>query len=242
MGKFSSLIKNRRQAGLALAAKLQSWHQRPHSLVLALPRGGVEVGLAIAQSLELPLDVLVVRKLGVPLFEEFAMGAIASGGQTMLSMEVIKREGIPDSEVRRVIERESKELLRRERCYRSGHSPCVLHRQNVILVDDGMATGSTMVVAIKALRAAEVASITVAVPVLSIESMHRVSSMIDELVYLHQPEPFYAIGQWYEYFGQLSDDDVIKLLKQAHVRPSNNSIIRVQAGEAKGHQGDQHGI
>lgn len=233
MGQFS-LIKNRRQAGLALAAQLESWRGRSQSMVLALPRGGVEVGYAIAEALELPLDVLVVRKLGVPLFEEYAMGAIASGGHTMLSMEVIAREDIPDSEVQRVIDIESKELSRREQCYRCGRSPLVLRDQHVILADDGMATGSTMLVAIDALRAADVASITVAVPVLSSDSLQRVANLSDEVIYLHQPEPFYAIGEWYENFGQLSDDDVVKLLEQAHSKH--------QAGEHKTKQGDQHGI
>lgn len=238
MGQFS-FIKNRRQAGLALAAQLASWRKRPQSVVLALPRGGVEVGFAITEALELPLDVLVVRKLGVPLFEEFAMGAIASGGHTMLSMDVIAQEGVSENEVQRVIDKESRELMRREQCYRGGRSPLLLRDQNVILVDDGMATGSTMLVAIDALLSAGAASITVAVPVLSRESLQRVSSITDEVVYLHLPEPFYAIGQWYEYFGQLSDDDVVKLLEQAHDKPVANSSIHRIAGQQ---QGDQHGI
>ena len=238
MGQFS-LIKNRRQAGLALAAQMESWRKQPQSLVLALPRGGVEVGFAIAEALELPLDILVVRKLGVPLYEELAMGAIASGGHTMLSMEVIAQEGVSDSEVQRVIDKESKELKRREQCYRGGRSPLVLRNQHVILADDGMATGSTMLVAIEALHTAGVASITVAVPVLSRESLQRVSSITDEVIYLHLPEPFYAIGQWYEYFGQLSDDDVVNLLEQAHARPASGRGIQHKAGQ---HQGDQYGI
>ncbi len=222
-----------------MAAQFESWRRRPQSVVVALPRGGVEVGLAMAQSLELPLDVLVVRKLGLPLFEEFAMGAIASGGHTMLSMEVIAKEDIPDSEVQRVIQRESMELKRREQRYRHGHTPLALRHQNVILVDDGMATGSTMLVAIDALRTAEVAAIAVAVPVLSREALQRVRSLTDQVAYLHQPEPFYAIGQWYENFGQLSDDDVIKLLDQAYARPAASSGVSRKAGEL---QGDQHGI
>ena len=238
MGQFS-FIKNRRHAGLALAAQLEPWHKRPQSLVLALPRGGVEVGFAIAEALDLPLDVLVVRKLGVPLFEEFAMGAIASGGHTMLSMEVIAQESISESEVQRVIDQESKELLRREQCYRGGLSPLKLRHQHVILSDDGMATGSTMLVAIDVLRSAGVACITVAVPVLSRESLHRVSSLVDEVIYLLLPEAFYAIGQWYEYFAQLSDDDVLTLLAQAHDRPVAERSIRRQAGQL---QGDQHGL
>lgn len=239
MRQISSLISNRRQAGHALAMQFDSWRRRPQSVVVALPRGGVEVGLAMAQSLELPLDVLVVRKLGLPLFEEFAMGAIASGGHTMLSMEVIAKEDIPDSEVQRVIQRESMELKRREQRYRHGHTPLVLRHQNVILADDGMATGSTMLVAIDALLTAEVAAIAVAVPVLSREALQRVKSLTDQVAYLHQPEPFYAIGQWYENFGQLSDDDVIKLLDQAYARPAASGGVSRKAGEL---QGDQHGI
>lgn len=238
MGQFS-LIKNRRQAGLALAAQLESWRKQPQSLVLALPRGGVEVGFAIAEALELPLDILVVRKLGVPLYEELAMGAIASGGHTMLSMEMIAQEGVSESEVQRVIDKESKELKRREQCYRCGRSPLVLSNQHVILTDDGIATGSTMLVAIEALHTAGVASITVAVPVLSRDALQRVSSITDEVIYLHLPEPFYAIGQWYEYFGQLSDDDVVNLLEQAHARPFSGRGIQHKAGQ---HQGDQYGI
>lgn len=239
MRQFFSLINSRRQAGLALAAQFETWRKRPQSAVVALPRGGVEVGLAIAESLELPLDVLVVRKLGVPSFEEFAMGAIASGGHTMLLMEVIAKENIPDSEVQRVLELESAELKRRELRYRHGHTPLSLHHQNVILADDGMATGSTMLVAIHALRTAEVASIAVAVPVLSQEALQRVSSLTDQVANLHQPEPFYAIGHWYENFGQLSDYDVVKLLEQAYARPAASGGVSRKAGEP---QGDQHEI
>lgn len=208
-------------------------------MVVALPRGGVEVGLAIAQSLDLPLDVLVVRKLGLPLFEEFAMGAIASGGHMTLTMEVIAQEEVPDNEVQRVIQRESMELIRREQRYRHGHTPLVLRHRHVILVDDGMATGSTMLVAINALRTAGVASIALAVPILSREALDRVKSLTDQVAYLHQPEPFYAIGQWYENFGQLSDDDVIQLLDQAYARAATSGGVSYKAGEL---EGDQHGI
>lgn len=239
MNPEALLLKDRHQAGLLLAEKLRLWRQQPHTLVLALPRGGVPVGFAISQVLHLPLDVLVVRKLGVPMHEEFAMGAIASGGQPVIASDTVAIEHLTQSALDRVIQRESAEMARREQCYRMDKMPLDLAGKNVILVDDGMATGNTMYAAILAARARHAMHIAVAVPVLSDSAFIKIRDAADELVYLQMPEQFYAVGQWYEDFRQTSDEEVIALLGQAE-HAITNRVSSTQTSTSG--QGEQHGI
>ena len=187
----------------------------------------------------MPLDVLVVRKLGVPMHEEFAMGAIASGGQAVISSDTVAMEQLTQSELDQVIQRESAEMARRERRYRGNAMPLNLAGENVILVDDGMATGNTMHAAILTARAGHAAHITVAVPVLPDSAFIKIRDLADELVYLQMPEQFYAVGQWYEDFRQTSDEEVIALLAQAeHVITNRVSSTQI----SNSGQGEQHGI
>jgi predicted phosphoribosyltransferase len=177
-------------------------------LVLALPRGGVPVGYEIARALGAPLDVFLVRKLGVPGHEEFAMGAIAPGGVVVLSEELVLELGITQRAVSEVIAREQQELARRERLYR-GDSPLpALRDRTVILVDDGLATGSTMRAAAAALRRLHAGRIVVAVPVAAPQACEEFRGEVDEVVCARTPEPFHAVGEWYEDFSQTSDEEV----------------------------------
>ncbi|MGB4346119.1 MAG: phosphoribosyltransferase [Burkholderiaceae bacterium] len=219
------LLKSRTEAGQLLAARLLATTS-PQALVLALPRGGVPVGFEIAQALHLPLDVLVVRKLGVPHHEEFAMGALASGGLMVVTPEVIAAENISQADVADVVRRETQELHRREQLYRGNRPSPALSDRDVILVDDGIATGCTMEVAIAALRARQVHRITVAVPVLSASACEKISLLADALVYLHRPEPFYAVGLAYAAFGQTSDEDVAALLARAAEQASYGMTVQ----------------
>jgi putative phosphoribosyl transferase len=208
-------FSNRRQAGAALAHRLLSYAHRQDVIVLALPRGGVPVGYEIAEALAAPLDVLVVRKLGVPGRQEFAMGAIASGGLCVLNTEAIRMLSIPMAAVEQVRQREAIEIARREALYRDGRAKPELHGNTVILVDDGLATGSTMQVAVQAVRAAQAAHVVVAVPVAAPETCGKLAADADEVVCLSTPDPFYAVGLWYDDFDQTSDDEVIFLLDAA---------------------------
>jgi predicted phosphoribosyltransferase len=181
-------------------------------VVLALPRGGVPVAAEVARALGAPLDVLLVRKLGVPGHEEYAMGALAPGGVRILNDEVVSQLGIPPWSIARATEREMRELERRERLYRAGRGPLQLRGRTVILVDDGLATGATMRAAIAALRILEPARIVVAVPVAARESCEALRQEADEVVCAVMPEPFHAVGLWYEDFPQTSDEEVRRLL------------------------------
>lgn len=205
-------FKDRRQAGELLALRLNGYARRRDALVLALPRGGVPVGYAVASALALPLDILLVRKLGLPGRPEFAMGAIASGGQRFLQADTLLDYNIPQAEVDAVTQRETLELARRETLYRAGRQALPLQERVVILVDDGMATGSTMKVAAQAVRAARPAQLIIAVPVASEEAIELLQADADQVICLSIPECFYAVGLWYEVFGQTSDEDVIRLL------------------------------
>jgi putative phosphoribosyl transferase len=212
------IFANRRDAGRTLASALQQYCQQPDVLVLALPRGGVPVAYEVAKALGAELDVLVVRKLGLPFQPEVAMGAIASGGARVLNERLIARAGVSRQDVDSVLQREQMELQRREQVYRSGRPPLVVCGRTVILVDDGLATGATMEAAIKALRALEPARIVVAVPVAAQDTAQRIRSMADELICLLLPERFMAVGQWYRDFGQTSDDEVLALLAETAER------------------------
>ena len=184
-------------------------------VVLALPRGGVPVGAEVARALGAPLDVFLVRKLGVPGHEELAMGAIASGGVRVVNETVARQLGIPADVVDAAAEREGQELARREAAYRDGRPAPDVRGKTVILVDDGLATGSTMRAAVAAVRRARPAAVVVAVPVGSAETCADFRGEADVVVCAEEPEPFFAVGTWYDDFSQTTDDEVRELLAQA---------------------------
>jgi putative phosphoribosyl transferase len=204
---------DRREAGRLLAGRLEHYRGRPDLLVLALPRGGVAVGFEVARALQAPLDVCVVRKLGLPGHEEYAMGAIASGGIRV--MNPLPGLTVAPQEVEAVVAREQAELARRERLYR-GESPAPdLQGRTVIVVDDGLATGSTMRAAVLAIRQQHPARLVVAVPVGAAETCAMLRQDADEVVCAAMPSPFHAVGLWYRDFPQASDDEVHELLDEA---------------------------
>lgn len=208
-------LANRSAAGQALAARLTRYRNKEDVIVLGLPRGGVPVAYEIAVSLHTPLDVLVVRKLGLPRHKEFAMGAIAHGGVRILNEEIIRSYRITDDIIEYVAEIETKELKRREQIYREDRPWPSLRNQCVILVDDGLATGATMRAAIETVRLAEADDVVMAVPVASTRTLNELAKWTDETVCLLTPDPFYFVGQWYENFDQTSDEEVVRLLALA---------------------------
>ena len=206
------VFRDRREAGRALAERLFPYAGNPNVIVLALPRGGVPVGFEIAQALGAPLDVFLVRKLGVPGHEELAMGAIASGDAGFLDREIVRAYRVSDEDVARVTAVERRELARREIAYRGDREPLDLRGRTLILVDDGLATGSSMRAALAALRPLSPGRIIVAVPVAPRSTVRDLEALADEIVSVATPEPFYAVGMFYEDFGQTSDDEVRDLL------------------------------
>lgn len=206
------LFLDRRDAGRRLAEKIAGYSNRPDVLVLALPRGGVPVAYEVARALNAPLDVFVVRKLGVPGYEELAMGAVATGGVCVLNNEVVEGLGIPAPMIDAVAARERQELARRERLYRDGRPQPEVRGRTVILVDDGLATGATMYAAIEALRQQGPARIVVAVPTASPDTCEEMKSKADEVICAITPEPFHAVGRWYQEFSQTTDEEVRELL------------------------------
>jgi len=215
---WSDRFRDRRLAGEALAAHLTDYRSRADLRVLALPRGGVPVGYEVAVALEAPLDVFVVRKLGVPGHEELAFGAVATGGERVLSDDVIRALGITTEIVERVTATERRELERRERAYRGDSHAVDVHGSTVILVDDGLATGATMRVAVRALRANRPARIVVAVPVASMQAFQELSREADDVIAVSTPDPFVAVGAWYQDFTETTDDNVRALMARAHAR------------------------
>jgi putative phosphoribosyl transferase len=209
------LFRNRTQAGQVLAGMLQEYSNREDLLVLALPRGGVPVAFEIANALHAPLDVFLVRKLGVPGQEELAMGAIATGGIRVLNYEVVKHLGLPDHVIDSATEKEQRELDRREQAYRGNREPPEVPGRTIILVDDGLATGSTMRAAVTALRQQKPARIVVAVPVAATSTCQEFREEVDQIICATTPEPFYGVGQWYEDFSQTTDEEVRDLLDRA---------------------------
>jgi putative phosphoribosyl transferase len=195
---------------------LGAYAGRSDVLVLALPRGGVPVGYEVARALGVELDVLVVRKLGVPYYPEMAMGAIASGGALYLDEQTIQMAGVSRPEIDAVLDDERRELARRESLYRGQRPPLNLEGRTIILVDDGIATGSSMRVAIVALRAGKPARIVVAVPVAPVSTVQRLSGFADEIVCTHSAHRFGGVGQFYQDFGQTSDAEVRALLARPH--------------------------
>jgi putative phosphoribosyl transferase len=206
------IFRDRRNAGQQLAARLSAYAGRPDVLVLALPRGGVPVGYEVSKAIGAPLDVFLVRKLGVPGREELAMGAIASGGLRVVNDEVVRTLGIPDEVIDRVAAEEERELARREWEYRDDKPAPDVAGRVVILVDDGLATGSTMRAAVLALRQRGPAEIVVAVPVGAMETCRLMGDIADDVACLETPEQFSAVGLWYGDFGQTSDEEVRDLL------------------------------
>jgi len=207
---------DRHEAGRELARLLGHYAHRPDVWVLGLPRGGVPVAYEVARALGAPLDVLVVRKLGVPGHEELAMGAIAPGGVRVLNQGLLEQLGIEPRELERVERRERAELERRQQAYRGPRPFPDLRGKSVILVDDGLATGASMRAAVLALRAMNPARIVVAVPVAPPDSCEALLEVADEVKALRQPEPFRAVGLWYEHFPQTSDEEVQELLRRSH--------------------------
>jgi predicted phosphoribosyltransferase len=208
-------FRNRTEAGRALARVLSRYAGRDDVVVLALPRGGVPVAYEVAKELGAPLDVFLVRKLGVPGHEELAMGAIASGGVLVLDDGVVRWLGISEDQIQKTLARELDELRRREAAYRDGRPPPDLKGKTVILVDDGLATGASMQAAARAVRRHDPARIVVAVPVASRATCDQFREEVDEVVCAVTPAPFYAVGNWYEDFSQTSDEEVRELLELA---------------------------
>lgn len=208
------LFKDRVQAGRLLAERLRHYANRSDILVLGLPRGGVPVAFEVARALEAPLDVVIVRKLGIPGQKEFAMGAIASGDVTVVNESIVEQLNISAQALQAVIASETKELERREKAYRGVQPPVDVNGRVVVLIDDGLATGSTMQAAIIALRH-RASRLVVAVPVGALQTCDEISPLVDELICATTPEPFYGVGQWYENFSQTTDEEVQHLLQQA---------------------------
>jgi len=211
----SGPFRDRAQAGAQLAEDVSHLAGRDDLVVLALPRGGVPVGAAVAAALGAPLDVFLVRKLGVPGHEELAMGAIASGGTMLVNRDVVDALQVPEEMIAAVAERERAELARREALYRDGRPIPDLAGKTVVLVDDGLATGASMLVAIAALRELGPRRIVVAVPVAAPETCNLVGRAADAIVCSRTPEDFEGVGKWYEDFTQVSDEEVTALLAAA---------------------------
>jgi putative phosphoribosyl transferase len=212
------LFQDRRHAGRLLAAQLSRYAHRPDVAVLGLPRGGVPVAYEVAEALDAPLDVFVVRKLGVPGRSELAMGALASGGVRVLNHDVVSMLGIPESAVARAVAAELVELARRDAAYRGPRAPLDVADRVGILIDDGLATGATMRAAVAGLRLRGPARIVVAVPVAAAQTCDELAEEVDDLVCAVTPEPFRAVGMWYADFSQTDDDEVRDLLDAADRR------------------------
>jgi putative phosphoribosyl transferase len=213
---------DRREAGRELARHLTDYHQRSDVVVLALPRGGVPVAYEVATALDAPLDVFVVRKVGLPGHREFAIGALATGGVLILDEELLRTYRIPRDAIDAVVREEQQELERRERAYRAGEQGVSVAGRVVILVDDGLATGSTMKAAVRAVRQLGPSRVVVAAPVGAADSCRELESVADAVVCARTPQPFRAVGLWYHRFDQTSDDEVMALL----------SASRAPAGKA----------
>jgi predicted phosphoribosyltransferase len=211
------LFSDRREAGRRLAQALRQYQDRDDVVVLALPRGGVPVAFEVAEALAVPLDVFVVRKLGAPGHPEFAVGAIAAGGVRVLSGETIAALGISPGMIEQIAARERIELERRDAVYHRDRPRLSVRAKTAIVIDDGIATGSTMEAAVSALREEGSARIVVAAPVAAVESCERLQRLADEVVCLEVPDPFQAVGLWYRVFDQTSDREVIDLLR-AHLQ------------------------
>ena len=222
-------FKDRTDAGDQLAQRLIAYQNGAEIIVVGLPRGGVPVAYQVASTLHLPLEIIIVRKLGMPSHKEFAIGAIASGGARYLQDEVIRAFSVPKNAIELVQQEELIELERRERLYRENRPAISLLRQTVIVVDDGLATGSTMKVAVQAIRKQHPKRIIVAVPVASLSAIESLQTEADEVISLSTPEPLFAVGQWYDKFNQTSDKEVIQLLRAAQQFETKKNPIDTRA-------------
>jgi predicted phosphoribosyltransferase len=211
----AKVFRDRTEAGRVVAERLAGYAGRPEVLVLALPRGGVPVAHEVARALHASLDVFLVRKLGVPGHEELAMGAVATGGVRVLNEQVVRALRIPDAAIHAVVRQEQQELARRERLYRGDRPPPDVRGKTVILVDDGLATGASMIAAARALRQQEPGRIVVAVPIASRDTCELLRDEVEDVICAVTPEPFYAVGLWYEDFSQVTDDEVRDLLARS---------------------------
>ncbi len=216
-GEIMDKFTNRQEAGTILAEYLKDYANQSNVIILALPRGGVPVAYEIATALAIPLDIFIVRKLGVPGHEELAMGAIASGGTVIFNEPLINELNLDQSSIDLVLQGEQKELLRRELLYRGDRLFPKLLDKTIILVDDGIATGSTMFAAVTALRKYKPASIIIAVPVAARKTCEEMTRLVDKIICPLQPINFYAVGLWYENFTQTSDSEVVELLEKSNV-------------------------
>lgn len=213
--RFTDRIEAGRLLGAALA---RDYGGRADLLVLGLPRGGVPVAYEVALALDAPLDVFIVRKLGMPGHEEYAIGAIASGGVRVVDDHVVRAYDVPADDVERIAAAEARELARREQLYRDDRPPVDARGHTVILVDDGLATGWSMRAAVAAVRQARPRTLVVAVPVAARETVDSLRQIVDDVVALEMPDPFYAVGLWYRDFEQTSDEEVHDLLERATAR------------------------
>jgi putative phosphoribosyl transferase len=239
------IFPNRIEAGKLLAGQLTRYANQANVIVLGLPRGGVPVAFEVAKALRAPLDVFVVRKLGTPGRPELAMGAIATGGARVVNEEVVGGLGIPMEMIDAVTEKETQELKRRQLAYRGSCSGPAVCGKTAILIDDGIATGSTMRAAVRALRAQEPARLIVAVPTVAGSTCSELLPEVDELVALMTPERFYGVGEWYEDFSQTSDAEVTDLLERARLWTAspNFEVVDLRAGDGSsvGRFPERHG-
>jgi putative phosphoribosyl transferase len=213
--RCAMIFRNRREAGQRLALRLEKYADRSDVIVLGVPRGGIPVAFEVAASLKAPLDIFVLRKLGVPGHEELALGAIGSGGVRVLNSSVIEQLGISELDIAAVTKAETEELHRRERLYRENRPPLDVRGRTVILVDDGIATGSSLLAAVHAIRQMKPAAIVVATPVAPRTTRNRLAKEVDDVVCVEMPEPFYGVGQFYADFSQVSDEEVNELLRRS---------------------------
>ncbi|HII79422.1 MAG TPA: phosphoribosyltransferase [Methanosarcina sp.] len=214
-----AIFRDRVDAGIQLAKKLSKYSNLPDVLILALPRGGVPVAFEVAKELNVKMDVFIVRKLGVPGNEELAMGAIASEDVRVLNEDIIRSYKIPDRVIATVAANELRELERKERKYRGGRLQPDMRDMTIILIDDGLATGATMHAAVEALKTKHPAKLVVAVPTASPDICRFFKGIVDEMICAATPEPFYAVGAWYEDFSQTTDEEVCELLEKAQSFP-----------------------
>ncbi len=221
------IFRNRQEAGQRLAAHLGKYANRQDAIVLGVPRGGVPVAFEVARALNLPLNVFVLRKLGVPGHKEFAFGAIGSGGVRVLDREVVEALGLSNLMIEAVTQVERAELARREQIYRGGRPPLDVRGQTVILVDDGIATGASVTAGVRTLRQMQPAAIVIAAPVVPLAAVNRLRREVDDVVCAEIPETFFGVGQFYDDFSQVSDAEVNELLKTSfrqHTEPQGRNV------------------
>lgn len=211
-----ALFRDRRDAGKKLAQKLIAFARHSDAIVLALPRGGVPVAYEVALALHAPLDIFIVRKLGLPGHEELALGAIASGGARVLNEDIIRYLGISEAVIDVIAQRELQELERRERAYREDRPPLEVEDRTIILIDDGLATGASMRAAVAGVHSHHPAQITVAVPTAALETCEALKPEVDQMICATTPEPFYGVSRWYKDFSQTTDEEVRTLLQAAN--------------------------